>query len=264
MSTTSVVEDFVEVGGAKVHLLKGGEGPPLLFLHSIEGNLGWLPWMERIAESATVYAPTHPGFGVSERPELLESVSDMARFYLWFIQEMGLESVSLVGHFLGGWIAAEMATMSPSVLRNLVLVDAAGVRPKNAEIADIFLLGEEETTRRAFHDASSVPGYAGLFERDLSPEEREARVRSREMTTRLSWKPYMYDRSLIWLLQRVNLPTLVVWGADDAIIPVDSGRQIHEAIPGSRLEIVRECGHLPHVEKPDEFSRLVLELLAEG
>ena len=74
----------------------------------------------------------------------------------------------------------------------------------------------------------------------------------------------MYDRSLIWLLQRVNLSTLVVWGADDAIIPVDSGRQIHEAIPGSRLEIVRECGHLPHVEKPDEFSRLLLELLAEG
>ena len=208
MSTTSVVEDFVEVGGAKVHLLKGGEGPPLLFLHSIEGNLGWLPWMERIAESATVYAPTHPGFGVSERPELLESVSDMARFYLWFIQEMGLESVSLVGHFLGGWIAAEMATMSPSVLRNLVLVDAAGVRPKNAEIADIFLLGEEETTRRAFHDASSVPGYASLFERDLSPEEREAGNRTcttevssgycNESTCRHLWSGELMTRSSQW------------------------------------------------------------------
>lgn len=262
MTTASVVEEFVEVGGAKVHLLRGGDGPPLLFLHSIEGNLGWLPWMDRVAESATVYAPTHPGFGASERPELLESVSDMARFYLWMIQELGLEGVTLVGHFLGGWIAAEMATMSPGILSKLVLVDAAGVRPDEGEIADIFLLGEEETTRLAFHNADSVPAYAEIFERDLSPEEREMRVRGREMTTRLCWKPYMHDLSLVWLLKRVNVPTLVVWGAEDRIIPADSGRRISEAIPGSRLEIIAECGHLPHVEKPGEFSRLVLEQLA--
>ena len=258
MSTTTVVEEFVEVGGAKIHLLRGGTGPPLLYLHSIEGNMGWLPWMERVDESATVYAPTHPGFGASERPELLESVSDMARFYLWFIQEMGLDQVSLVGHFLGGWIAAEMATMSPGVLDKLILVDAAGVRPEVGEVADIFLLGEDETTRLAFHDPASVPSYTELFERELSPEERETRVRNREMTTRLCWKPYMYDRSLIWLLQRVNAPTLVVWGSEDKIIPADAGRRVHEAIPGSRLEVIPDCGHLPHVEKPDEFARLVM------
>ena len=264
MSTITVVEEFVEVGGAKIHLLKGGSGPPLLYLHSVEGNLGWLPWMDRVAESATVYAPTHPGFGASERPELLESVSDMARFYLWMIQELEMKDVSLVGHFLGGWIAAEMATMSPGVIRSLTLVDAAGVRPEVGEIADIFLLGEEETARLAFHDAAGVPDYADLFERELSPEEREMRVRGREMTTRLCWKPYMYDRSLAWLLERVNVPTLVVWGAEDAIIPADSGRRIHEAIKGSRLEVISECGHMPHVEKPDEFSSMVLEHLALG
>ena len=263
MTTASVVEEFVEVGGAKVHLLRGGDGPPLLFLHSIEGNLGWLPWMDRIAGSATVYAPTHPGFGASERPELLESVPDMARFYLWMIQELGLEDVTLIGHFLGGWIAAEMATMSPDVLKSLVLVDPAGVRPDEGEIADIFLLGEEETTRLAFHDAANVPNYAEIFERELAPEEREMKVRGREMTTRLCWKPYMHDRSLVWLLQRVNVPTLVIWGAEDKIIPVDSGRRISEAIPGSRLEVIPECGHLPHVEKPDEFSDMVLGHLAQ-
>ena len=262
MTTTAVVEEFVEVGGSRVHLLKGGDGPPLLSLHSIEGNLGWLPWMEDVSKSATVYAPTHPGFGRSERPEFLESVSDMARFYLWMIQEMGLKGVTLVGHFLGGWIAAEMATMSPGSLSGLVLVDAAGVRPGEGEIADIFLLGEEETTRLSFHDAANVPGYADLFERELSTEERELQIRGREMTTRLCWKPYMYDRSLEWLLQRVDVPTLVVWGAEDRIIPPDAGRRIHEAIPGSRLEILPECGHLPHVEKADEFSGMVLEHLS--
>ena len=263
MTSTSVVEEFVEVGGSKVHLLRGGDGPPLLFLHSMEGNLGWLPWMEEVSKSATVYAPTHPGFGRSERPKFLESISDMARFYLWMIQELELGGVTLVGHFVGGWIAAEMATMSPGSLGGLVLVDSAGVRPAVGEVADIFLLGEEETTRLSFHDAASVPGYADLFEREMSPEERELRVRGREMTTRLCWKPYMYDRSLEWLLQRVDVPTLIVWGADDKIIPSDSGRRIHEAIAGSWLEIVPECGHLPHVEKSGEFARMVRRHLAK-
>jgi len=262
MTTTSVVEEFVEVGGAKIHLLKGGDGPPLLFLHSIEGNLGWLPWMEEVSKSATVYAPTHPGFGRSERPEFLESVSDMARFYLWMIQELGLERVTLVGHFLGGWIAAEMATMSPGSLGSLVLIDSAGVRPEEREVADIFLLGEDETTKLSFHDAASVPGYSDLFERELSTEERELRIRGREMTTRLCWKPYMYDRSLEWLLQRVEVPTLVVWGAEDRIIPAGAGHRIHEAIPVSRLEVVLDCGHLPHVEKAGEFSSIVLRHLS--
>ena len=262
MTAASFVEEFVEVGGSKIHLLKGGNGPPLLFLHSTEGNLGWTQWMEEVSNSATVYAPTHPGFGRSERPELLESVSDMARFYLWMIQELGIEGVTLVGHFLGGWIAAEMATMSPGSLSGLVLVDAAGVRPDEGEIADIFLLGEDETTRLSFHDSASVPEFSDLFECDMSTEERELRIRGREMTTRLCWKPYMYNRSLEWLLRRVNVPTLVVWGAGDKIIPPGAGHRIHEAIPGSRLEIIPDCGHLPHVEKADEFAGMVRQHMA--
>ena len=258
MSAT-VSDERVQVAGASVHTLKGGSGAgaPVVFLHSIEGNLGWLPWMDAIAEKSTVYAPTHPGFGESERPDWLESVSDMARFYLWMFQEMGLDRVSLVGHFLGGWIAAEMATMNPGILQSLTLVDSAGVRPSDGEIADVFLLGEEETLRRSFHDAASVPKYADLFPADPTPEQLEARIINREMTTRLCWKPYMHDRSLLPLLSRVNAPTLIVWGAEDRIIPPNAARRIHEAIAGSRLEIIPQCGHMPHVEKAETFAWLV-------
>ena len=261
MNVANTIEEYVRVGGADTHMLRGGSGPPLVYLHSIEGNLGWMRWMDSVSASVTVYAPTHPGFGLSERPPWLETVSDMARFYLWMLQEMGLDRVSLVGHFLGGWIAAEMAVMSPGVLDRLILVDTAGVRPSEGEIADIFLLGEAETNRVAFHDSESVPGYADIFERDLSPEETEVKLRSREMTTRLCWKPYMYDRSLISLLPRVDVPTLIVWGEDDRIIPVGAGLRTHDAIAGSRLEVLPQCGHMPHIEKPDEFAKLVMEHL---
>jgi pimeloyl-ACP methyl ester carboxylesterase len=264
MTTTTCIEEYVEVAGAKVRMLRGGVGKPVLVLHSVEGNPGWLPFLDDISKNATAYAPTHPGFGHSERPDWLETVADLACFYLWMLQELGLERVSLIGHFLGGWVAAEMAVMCPHVVEKLVLVDAAGIRPREGEIADIFLLGEEETTKMSFYDRAQVPGYAELFERELSPEERELRMRNREMTTRLCWKPYMHDRSLPWLLPRVRVPTLVVWGKEDRIIPVDSGKQYSQAIPGSRLEVIERCGHLPHLEKPKEFVRLVLEHLGRG
>ena len=259
MTNATWSEETIEVAGTKVHFQKGGSGNPVVVLHSVEGNLGWLPYLNDLSNDATVYAPTHPGFGTSERPEWLETVSDLARFYLWMFQVLGLEKVSLVGHFLGGWIAAEMAVMCPQVLDKLVLVDAAGIKPREGEIADIFLLGEDEATNIAFYDRSQVSNHAGLFEINLTPEQREMKVRNREMMTRLCWKPYMYDKSLSWLLPRVQVPTLIVWGKEDRIVPLDSGKQFNEAIPGSRLEVIEKCGHFPHIERPDEFSRLIIE-----
>ena len=91
MANLERLEEFVEVAGAKIHLLKGGQGKPLVVLHSVEGNLGWLSYHRSLAQHFTVYAPTHAGFGLSQRPPWLETLSDLARFYLWLLQELGLE-----------------------------------------------------------------------------------------------------------------------------------------------------------------------------
>src|SRR4051812_15953481 len=100
----------------------------MLVLHGLEGPEGWLAFHEALAQDATVYAPTHPGFSGSQRPEWLESVQHMATFYGWFLQQAGLTQVDVVGcGGLGGWIAAEMAVQSPQQMRRLVLVDAAGI-----------------------------------------------------------------------------------------------------------------------------------------
>ena len=149
--------------------------------------------------------PTHPGYGTSERPEWLETISDLARFYLWMLQELGLDRVHLIGGFMGGWIAAEMAVMCPQALCTLTLVGTAGVRPADGEITDIFLLGEEGTAELAIGDSALLTSAA-------DSEDAIVRIRGREMTTRLCWKPYMHSPSLIHLLPRVEAPTLVVWG----------------------------------------------------
>ena len=161
--------------------------------------------------AARVYAPTHPGYGTSERPEWLETISDLARFYLWMLQKLELDRVHLIGGFVGGWIAAEMAVMCPRALNSLTLIGTAGVRPSEGEIADIFLLGEQGTMDLAIGDPSPITAA-------IESEERDIRARGREMTTRLCWKPYMHSPSLIHLLPRVEVPTLVVWGELDRIV----------------------------------------------
>jgi pimeloyl-ACP methyl ester carboxylesterase len=248
----------VTVGGARIQYFTGGSGSPLLWLHGSEGNLGWLRLHDELARSFTVFVPTHPGFAGSERPEWLESFLDLARFYLWIVQELGISRPTLAGHFIGGWLAAEMAVMSPQTVARILLVDAAGVRPQKGEITDIFLHGSEGTRQLSFHDVTQVTGYDLLFGSKPGPEAREAHIINREAATRYCWKPYMHDPSLLPLLQRLRgLPTLIVWGLEDRIVPVECGELYRKAIAGSTLEIIEHCGHFPHLEKPADFAQAI-------
>jgi pimeloyl-ACP methyl ester carboxylesterase len=85
---------------------------------------------------------------------------------------------------------------------------------------------------------------------------------NREMAVRLCWKPYMYDPRLPSLLQRVKIPTRMVWGRNDKIVPLECGELYKKAINGSDLVVIDNCGHSPQVEKPDEFMKAALDFLA--
>ena len=254
-------EQFVPVGGAKIHYHKGGSGRPLVLLHGIHGDLGWCQHHKLLAENFTVYAPTLPGFGESERPVWLETVSDLVRFTLWLIDELNLSNVSLAGHSIGGWVAAEMATMSPRSFEALILVDAAGIQPEIGEITDIFLHGHDSTRSLSFFKPEQTPEFDQLFKAKTSRKTRNLQTQNQEATARYFWKPYMFDPSLRWVLERVPNPTLVIWGQEDQIVPVECGILYRNALPRARAVIIPECGHYPHIEKPDEFSRIVQEFL---
>ena len=254
-------EEMVDVGGTKVHTLKGGSGEPLLLLHGAGGNTGWLGFVDALAEKYTVYYPSHPGYGKTDRPDWLETIPDMACFYTWYLESLGLEGVRTIGFSMGGWVASEITAMCNHSIGKLMLVGAAGVKPNDAEITDIFIISPAQVLNLMYHDPSQVPEYQQLYGTDPTPEQAIVAETNREMAVRLCWKPYMHDPRLTSLLQRVTIPARMVWGKNDAIVPVECGEIYRKAINGSDLVVIDNCGHSPQIEKPDEFIKTALDFL---
>lgn len=243
---------FEKVEGVRVNVVRGGRGAPLLFLHGANGGGRWMPFMERLSENFEVIAPEHPGFGRSDTPDWLDSVRDLGHFYQAFMETLGLGDVTLVGTSLGGWIAAETALRSSARLRALVLVAAAGVRVKGVRKGDSFLWSAEELTRNLFHDPALAEK---ALSHQITAEERNLALKNRLMTARLAWSPRFYDPELEKWLHRIAIPTLILWGRNDKLIPVVHAQRYAELIDGARVRIFDACGHLPHVEKTAEYAR---------
>ena len=264
-SSRAWTEDSLEVAGTKLQLVKGGTGEPLLILHDEMGHPGWLRFHEALSQHYTLHIPSHPGFGKSQRLDWIMNMHDLAGWYLQALDELGLDQVNVVGFSLGGWLAAEMATMCPHQFKRLVLVGAPGIKPTVGEIYDMFLTVAKEYITASFLDPANTQEFPQVCPDNPSPEQLELWEVAREEACRLSWKPYMHYPGLPHLLRRLkSLPTLIVWGRDDQIVPLSAADIYHEAIRGSRLAVLDQCGHRPEIEKRDEFVKLVQEFLSDS
>jgi len=255
-------ETFAETAGVRIQLRSGGAGAPLLVLHGELGVPGWLRAYAQLAQHFTVYVPSLPGFGQSARPDWIVTVHDLAAWTSWFVRDLKLPwPLPVIGFSLGGWIAAEIATMNAALFTKIVLVGAAGLQPEEGQIWDYFVHSSREAFAQAFCDPARAPEYAQYYGRAWTPEEEMQAEQNREMAARLFWKPYMRSHTLPALLRGVATPTLVVWGREDKIIPLDVGQRYLRAIPGATAKILERCGHLPEMEQPDAFVRVVLDFL---
>ena len=162
-------EEFLDYSGAKLNMMKAGEGPPLLVLHGAGGSGSIMPYHDALAEHFTVYVPSHPGFDKSTRPTWMDSIVAVSHFYVGLMDEIGLERFSVLGFSMGAWMAAEMAAMCTGRLDRLVLVSAVGIKPQHGEIAEIFTVSRERVGELRFYDTAQVPDYDRLFGRDMTP-----------------------------------------------------------------------------------------------
>jgi pimeloyl-ACP methyl ester carboxylesterase len=244
-------DQMIAIGNCRIRLMRGGSGAPLLFLHGGGGVGIWLPCMTRLAKRFDVIAPEHPGFGASDTPDWLDNIADLANFYLDFLDQLDLRGVHLVGSSLGGWIAAELAVRNATRLASLTLIGSAGIHVKDVEQVDTFLSNEEQRIRDLFYDKELAEAVVASSQR---PELEDAALKNRMITAKLTWQPRSHDPNLRKWLHRITVPTLLIWGANDRLFPQDYAFVYQQLIPDSKAVVLPECGHLPHVEKGDEFA----------
>ena len=144
-----------------------------------------------------------------------------------------------------------------------MLVDAAGIRPQQSDIFDIFITPWKQVIDQCFYDAANSPEYQRLFGGEFQ-EFGGPREVGRTTSIRMCFRPFMYDRALPGMLEKVRVPTLIVWGAQDQIIPVECGQLYQRAIPGATLRLIEQCGHWPQFERPQELAQLVREFISRA
>ena len=257
-TTTTGIRSTVSIQGAEISYLRGGSGPPMLFLHGAGGVAGWTPWMDALAAAHDLIVPDHPGWGRSDTPPWFDNVHDLAYFYLDFIDALELDAVDVVGSSIGGWIACEIAVRNTSRLRTLALVDPAGLRVAGVERFDIFLASHEANTQAAFYDPAMA---ARILAVPLEGDALDTFLKNRFASARVGWQPRLYDPHLAKWLHRIDVPTLIVWGEHDRIFPVAMLAEFARLIPGARSAVIPQCGHLPHVECTATFVERLHDFL---
>jgi pimeloyl-ACP methyl ester carboxylesterase len=256
-ASVSWTEHSHTVAGGKLHLARAGSGRTLLVLHHDIGTVERLPFYDALAARFDVIVPHHPGWGKSERPQWLRHPRDIAAIYQALLADLGIGDVSLVGLGFGGWIAAEMASLSPLQFRKLVLVGAMGIKPPEGDIMDQAIHSYIAYPMAGFHDEGAFKRVYG----DVSTDQLEAWDVAREMSFRTAWKPYMHSQTLPHLLGGVRTPALVVWGAEDRIVPRSTGDAYKAALRDARLTVLPGAGHYVEMEKPDELAKLVTDFV---
>lgn len=268
MSTTTSAtwtEQIVDAAGVPLHLVQGGSGEPLLILHDEMGYIGWQHFHEALAQDFKLVVPGHPGFGRTARLDWIMNMRDLAGWYLEALDDLGLDHVHLLGYGLGGWLAAEMAAMCPPQFHKLVLVGAPGILPPQGEIFDMFLVVGKQYIEKGFCRPDDTPEYQDLYGGEIGGELSDTWDFAREEACRLTWRPYMHYPGLVPLLHRLKrLPTLIIWGRQDAIVPVSAGEAYQAAIPGAQLVVLDPCGHHPEVEQTATFVQHVQTFLRDA
>jgi 2-hydroxy-6-oxonona-2,4-dienedioate hydrolase len=258
-------DKFVTVYGIKIHYVEAGRGIPLILIHGLADDTTiWDPVIPHLAARFRVIALDQIGFGRSDKPLLNYRISTFVDFLDGFMSELKIERASLIGNSLGGWVAAAYALEHPERIERLVLCDAAGY----AELAKTM----DPRAMSALHLASREDiRYLGpltfrdeRFYRDIDAIFKQRMTAGDNYTVGQFLESMVRgDDVLDNRVRMINRPTLVIWGRNDKLIPLSFGERFHQEIANSQLQIIDNCGHIPQLECPTEFSAAVLQFFGD-
>ena len=249
--------------GTRCRVLEGGSGAPLLYLHGAGGLLADNPFLDQLSQRHAVFAPEWPGYGESTGDELLEDMLDFALHGWDLVDALGLGRPHLVGHSMGGMIAAEMACLAPRDAAKLVLAAPAGLWVDEHPIPDIFAMLPFQLAEALFADPAKgqamMTGGADLSNIEALKDYYIAAQRRLAMAGKILFP--IPNRRLSKRLYRLTADTLLVWGAQDRLIVPAYAKAWQTLIPSARLAVVEGAGHMLPYEQPDAFVRAVQTFL---
>lgn len=240
--------ETIDLAGVQLDLTVQGSGPPMLYLHPEHYTHLHAPFQERLAKHWTVHTPRHPGFDGRPPPSDFRRVDDLAYLYFDLLDQLGLESVAVLGASFGGWVALEMAVRDSARMNALGLIAPLGVKVGGRDergFTDLSALSEDAAARCLF--AGPPPDFA-----NFSDEEMIAVARDRQYLAYYGWKPYLHNPVLARWLHRVSMPTHLLWGEQDGYADLKLGKQLAERMPLAQLNVLPGAGHYPQIECPDE------------
>ncbi|ACK71690.1 alpha/beta hydrolase fold protein [Gloeothece citriformis PCC 7424] len=282
-----IAQPCVTVAGSQMTLtteyLTAGEGSPLLLLHGVgDSAYSWQWVIPALARTHRIYAPSLPGFGASDKPKIEYSPEFFTAFVKAFLDTLDIQQASVVGNSLGGLVSIRLALSSPSRVNALVLVDSAGLGrtlnvamrgltlPGTAKILGSFgrtsvgakiwswsfsalTLANPTRAKRDWLDRiynmAKDPAYLEATVSALKNENTIAGQRDHEI---------MLDQ-----LSKLNIPTLVIWGQNDRVLPVNHAHTAISRLPQGQLKILSDCGHIPQIEQPEAFEAALSSFLNE-
>jgi len=258
----------VTVLGFKLHYLEAGRGAPVVLLHGLGGDGSrWGPNIEPLAKDFHVFALDQIGFGESDKPLANYHTGMLAEFLVGFMKAAGIAKASLVGNSMGAGVALYTAVHFPGVVDRIVLADGGGYRSaagaatpptpealRRRQLQNSVTRDEtREFFRILFHDKS-------LVTEKMVDEQLTLRLRAAFTITKMQEAGERGSLSE-QEVRAVKAPTLVVWGKYDELANPAGAERLEKAIPGARKAIIDNCGHMPQLERADEFNRLVREFL---
>jgi pimeloyl-ACP methyl ester carboxylesterase len=260
MSTATTASTATRDLGLEAHI--GGSGPALLFLHGEAALLFSRPLLDLLAESFTVIAPSHPGWGGSPRHPHERSVDDLSYRYLDLLDALD-QPVSVVGCSLGAWLAMEIATKDRSRISDLTLVSPLGIRtgePTRRYYLDRYAVTSEVLTTALYGAPDGGPDLSGRTD-----EEFLLLARAQETTAALTWQPYLHNTALLARLHRVQRPVQIISGARDGIILAEEHvGTLAGALGGDVVTVVvPDAGHRVEEQRPDEVAAQVVRFAAQ-
>lgn len=252
----------IQTRHAPVRYVEGGAGSDLVFLHGAGGTSAEDPLLTALARSHHVYAPLVPGYGDSEEAPEIRDMLDFTLHTWDVVEALGLKDPILVGHSMGGMIAAEMAAIAPNDVSRLALIAPAGLWDDEHPIADLFSTMPYEMPALLFHDAAAGAAMmtAGRNVEDpgFLQQYLIANARQLGMAGRILFP--IPERGLQQRLYRIKARTVIVWGDSDRLIPPTYAHAFKKAIKGAELVSIPEAGHMVVVEKTEAVVEAVSRL----